>query len=497
MNKTQHITFNFGLCSAFATILIGCTTYVEHRSPRTVYLPPPAQTPVVVTPAEPPVVVTPAEPPVVVTPAEPPVFVTPVEAPVVVIHTESDFYEPLSSHGSWVVIGSYGRCWRPTRVEDGWRPYANGSWRRTNAGWYWVSDEPWGWATYHYGRWDWTVEFGWFWVPQTQWAPAWVSWREGAGYVGWAPLPPSARFGSRGVLEFHEAAYAPRAFVFVSEQRLLEPVRPTTVIVNNTTVINQTVNITKVQVVNRTVINEGPRPEVIERKSGRTVEAVPVHALRHQEETEVVARQRTIPSTVEKRIEPPERSGSAPPNTVATRERRQAETLLEPSRELPPPAKKNEVRGVQTVESTPKPARPAVELPARAEGKRATPQIEKPSMTTRLPDPAKRNEFRGAGTPESTGKPASREANRTMGNERQRALEPVKRQPGTEPPEATSKPPQQPATQPAGKRVIPAREKPAASERGGKNAKKKDAGKKGEEKETPSAQPAAPARPPQ
>ena len=139
MNKTQHTTFNFGLCSAFATLLIGCTTYVEHRSPRTVYLPPPAATPVVVPPAEPPVVVTPAQPPVVITPAQPlvvdtpaqpPVFVTPAEAPVVVIHSESDFYEPLSSHGSWVVIGSYGRCWRPTRVEDGWRPYANGSWRR-------------------------------------------------------------------------------------------------------------------------------------------------------------------------------------------------------------------------------------------------------------------------------------------------------------------------------------------------------------------------------
>src|SRR5436190_2400533 len=303
MNKTKRPSGSrLLLCSTLAVALTGCTTYVEHTPVRTVYVSPRVEEPR-------------------------PVVVTPVEAPVVLIQTESDFYEPLSPHGEWVVVGSYGRCWRPARVEVGWRPYADGHWRRTDAGWYWASDEPWGWATYHYGRWDWTVEFGWFWIPQTQWAPAWVSWRQGAGYVGWAPLPPSARFGARGVLEFHETAYAPRSFVFVSEQRLLEPVRPTTVVVNNTTVINQTVNITKIQVVNKTVINEGPRPEIIERKSGRKVEAVPVHALRHEEE--VVASQRTIPSTVEKRIEPPERSGSAPPHTVATRERRQAETLPE------------------------------------------------------------------------------------------------------------------------------------------------------------------------
>jgi hypothetical protein len=33
---------------------------------------------------------------------------------------------------------------------------------------------------------------GWVWVPGTRWAPAWVSWRSGDGYYGWAPLPPDA-----------------------------------------------------------------------------------------------------------------------------------------------------------------------------------------------------------------------------------------------------------------------------------------------------------------
>src|SRR2546430_9963215 len=287
--STRNVGFVLG--SALVLALTGCTTYVEQEPARTVYGSPPPETPA-----------------------------APVEPPVVVIQTENDFYEPLSPYGSWVIVGAYGRCGRPARVETGWRPYCDGHWQRTDAGWYWASNEPWGWATYHYGRWDWSVDFGWIWVPHTQWAPAWVSWRQGAGYVGWAPLPPSARIGARGIVEVHETAIAPRAFVFVSEQRLLEPLRPTTVIVNNTTVINQTVNITKIQVVNKTVINEGPRPEIIERKSGRKVEAVPVRQLRRKEETQVAARRRNIPSANGETVQRPVRTEVAPAKTIPARE---------------------------------------------------------------------------------------------------------------------------------------------------------------------------------
>ena len=65
----------------------------------------------------------------------------------------------------------------------------------TDQGWAWVSDEPWGWATYHYGRWANIDGFGWIWVPGYRWAPAWVSWRYGGGYCGWAPLPPGTFIG--------------------------------------------------------------------------------------------------------------------------------------------------------------------------------------------------------------------------------------------------------------------------------------------------------------
>ena len=190
--------------------------------------------------------------------------------PGVEIRVESDFYEPLTPYGRWEVVGSYGRCWIPGGVAADWRPYSEGYWQFTDVGWFWVSDEPWAWATYHYGRWNLSAQFGWYWVPQTQWAPAWVSWHSGGGYIGWAPLYPS------GVV-----VISPQAYVFVEERHFMEPVSRSTVVVNNTTIIN------------KTVINEVPATAAIEKASGRRVQAVPVQELRHKTEAAVVAKQRT------------------------------------------------------------------------------------------------------------------------------------------------------------------------------------------------------------
>lgn len=221
------------------------------------------------------------------------------------IRSEQDFYEPLGTYGRWVVVEPYGRCWFPERVDSDWRPYSEGYWVRTDAGWYWESEEPWAWATYHYGRWGWYSQYGWVWVPQTQWAPAWVSWRQGEGYLGWAPLPPSARFSISGFVEFREADIAPRAFVFVEERRFLEHLHPSTVIVNNTTIIQKTVYITNMQVVNNTVMNEGPRTAVIEQVSGQKVQAVQVRELRRKQESNVVNRQRNSSAGHEKKAQTP------------------------------------------------------------------------------------------------------------------------------------------------------------------------------------------------
>jgi hypothetical protein len=103
------------------------------------------------------------------------------------------FEETLAPYGSWVDDPEYGRVWQPSSsvVGSEFCPYAsNGSWVLTEFGWTWNSGWDWGWAPFHYGRWTMMANRGWGWIPGTIWGPAWVSWRSGGGYVGWAPLPP-------------------------------------------------------------------------------------------------------------------------------------------------------------------------------------------------------------------------------------------------------------------------------------------------------------------
>lgn len=98
------------------------------------------------------------------------------------------YYEDdLGRYGSWVHINTYGWAWRP-HVAVGWRPYYYGQWAYSRHGCLtWVSYEPWGWMPYHYGRWAYDPFYGWFWVPGVGYAPAWVYWWYGSGYIGWAP----------------------------------------------------------------------------------------------------------------------------------------------------------------------------------------------------------------------------------------------------------------------------------------------------------------------
>ena len=97
----------------------------------------------------------------------------------------------------------------PAAARDlNWRPYTLGHWVFTDQGWTWASDEPFGWITYHYGRWMRTRNLGWVWTPGDQWAPGWVSWRYGNDFVGWAPLPPEAQFnGANGIQQWADQQY--------------------------------------------------------------------------------------------------------------------------------------------------------------------------------------------------------------------------------------------------------------------------------------------------
>jgi hypothetical protein len=104
------------------------------------------------------------------------------------------FYSQLEPYGEWIQLDVDFYVWKPHTVGVNWRPYTNGRWHWTTHGWYWESFEPFGWATFHYGRWYFDDYYGWVWIPGNEWAPAWVEWRYNDAYIGWAPLPPYADF---------------------------------------------------------------------------------------------------------------------------------------------------------------------------------------------------------------------------------------------------------------------------------------------------------------
>src|SRR4029453_8442307 len=120
------------------------------------------------------------------------VYVQPAAPPAVAVSVsgaeDEPFYDELAPYGEWVHVSGPGWAWVPYDTPAGWRPYQVGHWIFTDYGWTWVSDESFGWAFYHYGRWHMDPGYGWVWVPGTEWGPAWVAWHEGGGYVGWAPL---------------------------------------------------------------------------------------------------------------------------------------------------------------------------------------------------------------------------------------------------------------------------------------------------------------------
>ncbi|MDQ6809307.1 MAG: hypothetical protein M3Z64_07770 [Verrucomicrobiota bacterium] len=178
------------------------------------------------------------------------------------------FYNNLSNDGSWVELGDYGYGWQPNVAVSNrnWRPYSDGYWAYTDVGWTWVSYEDFGWATYHYGRWTRLRDRGWFWIPGTEWGPAWVSWRTGGDYVGWAPLPP--RSGGEVVYEGRpvnghvdlDYDIGPLSYNFVDVRYIGEPLLRERIFEpsQNYGYVNQTVNVTNITYANSTVYNYGP-----------------------------------------------------------------------------------------------------------------------------------------------------------------------------------------------------------------------------------------------
>jgi hypothetical protein len=66
------------------------------------------------------------------------------------------FYNELSPYGQWLNDPDYGYVWVPAVGAEFHPYYTNGYWVMTVYGQMWVSDYPWGWGPFHYGRWTWS-----------------------------------------------------------------------------------------------------------------------------------------------------------------------------------------------------------------------------------------------------------------------------------------------------------------------------------------------------
>ncbi|WP_397384873.1 DUF6600 domain-containing protein [Prosthecobacter sp.] len=199
-------------------------------------------------------------------------------------------YDALGPYGDWIYTPNYGYVWQPLASQQpGWSPYADGSWAFTDAGWTWISNEDFGWLTYHYGRWI-RLMGNWMWVPGNEWAPAWVSWRQTQGQIGWAPLPPEAMWspnvGFGGWTDsYYDVGPAYYNFVpvglFASSGSILSYILDRS---RNFTYYDQSVNVTHT-VFQQNVMNHifvgGPDPQRINGMGGNQVRRL---TLRHDEE---------------------------------------------------------------------------------------------------------------------------------------------------------------------------------------------------------------------
>jgi hypothetical protein len=283
------------------------------------------------------------------------------------------FYDSLSPYGTWIYADDLGWSWQPNVavLNRDWAPYCNdGNWLWTDDGWYWASDYSWGWAPFHYGRWQLTSHWGWLWCPDTVWAPSWVTWRVHDSYCGWAPLPPGAYFDFGLGLRFRHGlvsssfdfGLSPSCFTFVGFHDFFGhdlrhrrvPRTQVNQIFNNTVVINNfssggrhNVVVNKGVGVNRVSAATGQRispvPVVEASALGQTVNRAPRQVVRNGETRAVVRtplpearrsermlaqrvrpQERIIPQAAtqltETRLKAP-RTGETLPLTTRTRER--------------------------------------------------------------------------------------------------------------------------------------------------------------------------------
>ena len=189
------------------------------------------------------------------------------------------FESTLSPYGAWQDVPRYGHVWVPSTTTVGYdfTPYASdGHWVMSDYGWTWVSDWDWGWAPFHYGRWMVVGGYGWCWLPGTHWGPAWVHWRWGGGYVGWAPM------GPRGVvIGAPRGVRSPWRFTVANQLGAVRPhflpSRAVASVWHSTTPIH---NVSTVNVRGTNVrFNAGPSSHLIASATGRAIAPTPLRSV--------------------------------------------------------------------------------------------------------------------------------------------------------------------------------------------------------------------------
>jgi hypothetical protein len=184
------------------------------------------------------------------------------------------FYSDMSPYGEWIEFDAGLYAWHPYNVDPGWRPYTLGRWVWSNYGWFWVTAEPFGWATYHYGRWYFDDTYGWIWIPDTVWGPAWVEWRCNDDYIGWAPLPPYARFHVTVGIRFTRRWAAPlRYWSFISYDHFASnrPYQQFAPEQNTRRLISTTRSTGRYQIDQNRIIDQGVDRSVIQRRTSTRI----------------------------------------------------------------------------------------------------------------------------------------------------------------------------------------------------------------------------------
>ncbi|HZR19586.1 MAG TPA: DUF6600 domain-containing protein, partial [Verrucomicrobiae bacterium] len=246
------------------------------------------------------------------------------------------------------------------------------------------SDEPWGWACFHYGQWVYDPSYGWVWLPGTEWAPAWVVWRQAPDYIGWAPCGPGG------------VAVADTSFVFVDVHHFHDRLAPRELVFNDTRIFSRSRPVGGFRTETRDwgggsrriVINRGPGVEPIQRAIGTKFTERPVRELVQQ--TRVPDSTRRAPTERATTQQP--RANEAPVQHGTGREQQR---LYREAPVAQPPATGRQEQRIYREAPAPQPAPKEVPQPQPAPKEVPRQPVERPrqsvpEVTTPAPVPHER-----------------------------------------------------------------------------------------------------------